>query len=197
MVNRRQFLCSGLAAATVAALPAAPVWASMETSRIVRIARRALEANASAVRYRDVVGVTDFGAPSRDPRFYLVDMMSGRVTNMLVAHGRGSDPSHTGWVQQFSNDPGSYASSPGAYLTGDYYQGRHGSSMRLSGLEHTNSNAEARAVVVHGAWYVSDDMIREYGKLGRSEGCFAFSESDLPTVLNRLGPGRLLYASKL
>jgi len=69
--------------------------------------------------------------------------------------------------------------------------------MRLMGLEHSNSNAESRAVVVHGAWYVSNEMAREKGKIGRSEGCFAFAEHDLPRVLDQLGPGRLLYATKL
>jgi hypothetical protein len=207
MVNRREFLGRGFVSlAAAAALPAIPSWANSaaiganigaDNSRIIRIARRALAANVGVVRHRDVVGVTDFSAASRDPRFYLVDMMSGQVSRYLVAHGRGSDPSHTGWVQQFSNDPGSFASSPGAYLTGDYYTGKHGQSMRLMGLEHSNSNAEARAVVVHGAWYVSHEMARDKGKIGRSEGCFAFAEQDLPQVLNRLGPGRLLYATKL
>lgn len=203
MVNRREFLGRGFASlAAAAALPAIPSWAvgpmiGADNSRIIRIARRALDANAGVVRRRDVVGITDFAAASRDPRFYLVDMVSGQVSSFLVAHGRGSDPSHTGWVQQFSNDPGSLASSPGAYLTGDYYSGKHGQSMRLMGLEHSNSNAEARAVVVHGAWYVSDAMARDKGKIGRSEGCFAFAEHDLPRVLDRLGPGRLLYATKL
>src|SRR3546814_7041698 len=78
----------------------------------------------------------------------------------------------------FSNDFGSNATSNGAYLTGDYYTGKHGRSMRLQGMDPTNCHAEARAIVVHGAWYVGPEMIREHGKLGRSEGCFAFAESD-------------------
>lgn len=202
MVNRREFLGRGLASiAAATVLPAVPALASAtvsitDDSRLIRMARRALEANAHAVHHRDVVGITDFSAASREERFYLVDMMSGRISRFLVAHGRGSDPAHTGWVQQFSNDPGSFASSPGAYLTGDYYTGKHGRSLRLVGLDRTNNNAEARAVVVHGAWYVSEQMARDTGKIGRSEGCFAFAQSDLPQVLERLGPGRLLYATK-
>src|SRR3546814_5926613 len=108
----------------------------------------------------------------------------------------GSDPGHLGWVQRFSNDFGSNATSNGAYLTGDYYTGKHGRSMRLQGMDPTNCHAEARAIVVHGAWYVGPEMIREHGKLGRSEGCFAFAESDLDQVLTQLGPGRLLIAGK-
>jgi hypothetical protein len=89
-------------------------------------------------------------------------------------------------------------SSPGAYRTGDYYSGKHGRSQRLTGLDPENSNAEPRAIVIHGAWYVSDAMVRQHGKLGRSEGCFAFDETNgsLEEVLTRLGPGRLLYAGR-
>jgi len=68
--------------------------------------------------------------------------------------------------------------------------------MRPDGLDASNNNAEARAIVVHGAWYVSPNMVRDHGKLGRSEGCFAFSESDLTEVLEKLKPGRLLLAEK-
>jgi len=69
--------------------------------------------------------------------------------------------------------------------------------MRLIGLDPTNSNTYARRVVVHSAWYVSPKIVREHGMLGRSQGCFAVSEADLPMVLQRLGPGRLLIAAKL
>lgn len=116
---------------------------------------------------------------------------------MLVAHGRGSDPDHSGWVERFSNEPGSAASSRGAYLTQDIYQGKHGSSRRLLGLDPQNSNAQPRAIVIHAAWYVGPQMIQDHGKLGRSEGCFAFSDNDLSMVLDRLGSGRLIYADKL
>ena len=118
------------------------------------------------------------------------------MTSYLVAHGRGSDPSHTGFLHRFSNESGSNCTSEGAYRTADYYNGAHGHSMRVEGLEATNSNAEARAIVVHGAWYVSPDMIAQHGMLGRSEGCLAVAEADLPAVLNRLGPGRLIVAGK-
>ena len=91
--------------------------------------------------------------PSRDPRFYLLDTASGRVTRHLVAHGRGSDPAHTGFLQRFSNrsarKPARTAPmSPATIITGKY-----GRSMRLRGLDWSNSNAEARAIVVHSAWY--------------------------------------------
>lgn len=160
------------------------------------IARRGLERHAGQVRHRDLVAIADFDRRSAEQRFLLVDMRTGRATRHLVSHGRGSDPDHRGWVQRFSNEPGSLASSDGAYLTADYYDGRHGASQRLIGLDPGNSNAEARAIVIHGAWYVSEEQVRVHGKIGRSEGCFAFSEASLDEVLTRLGPGRLLLAGR-
>jgi len=163
----------------------------------VAAARAGLARAGARVTHRDLVGVADFTAPSRLPRFHLVDMASGKVDSLLVAHGRGSDPGHTGWLQSFSNRPGSEATSQGDYLTAGYYVGQHGRSMRLHGLDPTNCNAEGRGIVVHSAWYVGPQVVREHGVLGRSEGCFAVSPSDLPKVLERLGPGRLLVAAKL
>jgi hypothetical protein len=164
---------------------------------VVAAAKAGLERAGGQVAHRDLVGVADFAQPSRLPRFHLVDLAGGKVESVLVAHGRGSDPEHTGWLRSFSNRPGSAATSQGCYLTGGYYLGHHGRSMRLHGLEPTNDNAEDRAIVVHAAWYVGPDVVRAHGMLGRSEGCFAVSESDLPRVLDRLGPGRLLVATKL
>jgi len=93
--------------------------------------------------------------------------------------------------------PGSAASSAGAYLVGGGYFGKHGRSQRLIGLDPENSNAEARAIVIHGASYVSEDVARASGRIGRSQGCFAVAQADIAQVLNRLGPGRLIYAAKI
>jgi len=157
----------------------------------------ALEAKRASIRNADVIGITDFSRPSREARFYLLDVRSGRVTNHLVAHGRGSDPNHLGWLQSFSNEYGSEATSRGSYVTGEYYNGKYGYSLRLKGLDHSNNNAEARAIVVHSAWYAEPKVVQEYGKLGRSEGCFALSAASHAEVLARLGPGRLLYADRV
>jgi hypothetical protein len=126
----------------------------------------------------------------------LVTLANGGVTSHLVAHGRGSDPEHTGWLERFSNEPHSHATSAGAYRTDGIYIGAHGQSIRLDGLEPSNSNASPRGIVVHGAWYVSEEMARNKGVLGRSEGCFALAPSSLSEILTRLGPGRLIYADK-
>jgi hypothetical protein len=160
--------------------------------------RRARASRAgSLVTQRDVVGVADFSLASSVPRLHLVDVANGRIDSLLVAHGRGSDPQHTGFVKTFSNAPSSNATSEGCYLTSDYYVGKHGRSMRLRGLDPSNSNAESRGIVVHSAWYVSPAMAHQHGMLGRSEGCLAVSDADLPGVLNRLAPGHLIVARKL
>lgn len=178
-----------LPSAALAAAPAGPSPALMAR------AKAALERHPEFAR--DLMAVVDFDAASSAPRFHLVNLLDGRTDSLLVAHGRGSDPDHRGWVERFSNAPGSAASSAGAYRTGPLYIGKHGPSRRVAGLDPTNSNAESRAIVVHGAWYVSPAMVREHGKLGRSEGCFAVDEAQLPQVLARLGEGRLIYADRI
>ena len=87
--------------------------------------------------------------------------------------------------------------SNGAYLTGDYYEGKYGLSMKVRGLDWSNYNAEPRAIVIHNAWYAEDDMIPLHGKLGRSEGCFAMSRKSQYDVMRKLAGGRMIYADKL
>jgi hypothetical protein len=163
---------------------------------VLRRALDALEQHQGSITYRDFIGVADFSLFSRAPRFHLLNLADGRVRSHLVAHGRGSDPSHTGWLERFSNEPHSNATSAGAYRTGSFYVGAHGQSIRLEGLDPTNNNARSRAIVVHGAWYVSEEMIGYSCMLGRSQGCFAVAESSLAEIMTRLGPGRLIYADK-
>jgi hypothetical protein len=165
--------------------------------RLLARARAAFDANRRRLKHTDIVGITDFAKASNEKRFYLLDTRTGRVSSHFVSHGRGSDPAHSGRLERFSNAYGSNASSAGAYLTGDFYQGKYGRSMKLKGLERRNDNAEGRAIVVHSAWYAEPEVLHEHGKLGRSEGCFALSHASLREVLTRLGPGRLLYADKL
>ncbi len=163
---------------------------------MLRRAFEALERHRTSISHRDVLGIADFSLPSSTPRFHLLNLASGGIRSYLVAHGRGSDPAHTGWLERFSNEPRSHATSAGAYRTDELYVGSHGDSMRLEGLDASNSNAAMRAIVVHGAWYVSEQMARDHGVLGRSEGCLAVAQSNLSEVLAILGPGRLIYADK-
>jgi len=163
---------------------------------LLRRALASLNQHQGSIIYRDFIGVADFSLPSSAPRFHLLDLAGGSVRSHLVAHGRGSDPAHTGWLERFSIEPRSNATSAGAYRTGSAYLGAHGRSMRLEGLDPTNSNALSRAIVVHGAWYVNEEMISRSGMLGRSQGCFAVADSSLPEIMARLAPGRLIYANK-
>lgn len=165
--------------------------------QLVERALRALDRHRGSFINADLIGIADFTEPSSAPRFHLFDVATGRSRALLVAHGRGSDPGHSGWVERFSNVPGSAASSAGAYVTGHTYYGKHGLSRRLIGLDPENCNAEARAIVIHAAPYVNPGIIRDRGKLGRSEGCFAFDADDLDFVLASLGSGRMIYADKL
>ena len=199
MLTRRSFLASaGAGAALSIAAPAfADAPAAPDTAKLLARARAELQRLGSAIPHHDLVAVADYATASKAPRFHLVDMAGGTVSSLLVAHGRGSDPGNSGWLKAFSNQVGSNASSEGACRTGEYYTGKHGRSMRLVGLDPGNSRAEERAIVVHGAWYVTQAMAATAGRIGRSQGCFAFADSDLPKVLNRLGPGRLLLSAKL
>lgn len=156
----------------------------------------AMERHRRKLAHFDRIGIVDFTRPSSSPRLFILDTASGAVQPHLVAHGRGSDPAHTGWALRFSNEPGSLASSCGAYATRAEYFGKHGRSMRLAGLDAQNGNAESRAIVVHAADYVGPRIVTQMGKLGRSQGCFAVSDSSLDDVLAGLGAGRLLYAAK-
>jgi hypothetical protein len=175
LLDRRHFLGAAIAGAALAAAPS----------------------RAASVRVADVIAIADYARPSRDRRFHLLDMASGATTSMLVAHGRGSDPSHSGWLQRFSNDDGSYASSSGAFVTGAAYVGKHGQSLRLDGLDSSNNNALERAIVIHTAPYVTEAMARDTGKIGRSQGCFTLTAADLQQVLSRMGQGRFLYSDKV
>jgi hypothetical protein len=203
VLSRRFFInlaFAGLASASAGARLAIGRSDSIDSGVDPRLLRRALDAlerHHASISYRDFIGVADFSLPSSAPRFHLVNLADGSVRSHLVAHGRGSDPSHTGWLERFSNGPRSNATSAGAYRTGSFYVGAHGHSMRLEGLDPTNSNAFARAIVVHGAWYVNEQVISYSGVLGRSQGCFAVADSSLPEIMARLGPGRLIYADKV
>ena len=183
----------------LAPVPAAPVVRSAPVGinpTLFQKAKAALDSR-NWVRHRDFIGIADFSAGSHEARFHVVHLPSGHVESVRVAHGSGSDPGHTGFLDHFSNQPGSEATSNGAYTTTDTYHGKYGLSMKVRGLDWTNNNAESRAIVIHNAWYAEPEMVNIHGKLGRSQGCFAFSRKDQWNVMQRLGDGRLIYADKL
>lgn len=183
-----------------------PMQAQVEPEPAVRIdlpplvaeALAALDAHSWRIPHSDRIGVADFTLPSREPRFHLVDVATGRIErSWFVAHGSGSDPAATGLLHRFSNAPGSNASSRGAYLTANAYFGKHGRSQRLVGLDPTNDLALDRAIVIHGAAYVDPMLIASQGRIGRSQGCFAFEPGEVATVMELLGEGRMIYAGRI
>ncbi len=176
-------------------VPAAPRAPFGVDQRLFERAKAALDTHH--IYQRDAIGIADFSLASRESRFHLVDLMNGTVESHRVAHGRGSDPDHSGWVEMFSNRPGSEATSNGTYVTAETYHGKYGLSMKVRGLDWSNNNAESRAIVIHNAWYAEPEVIAQHGKLGRSQGCFAFSRSDQWKVMSRLGGGRMIYADKI
>ncbi|GHA60149.1 murein L,D-transpeptidase catalytic domain family protein [Pontibacter akesuensis] len=119
---------------------------------------------------KSVLSVVDFTKPSTEKRLWIIDLKSKKVLfNTLVAHGRNTGQNE---ANQFSNTPNSYMSSLGFYLTDAPYYGKHGLSLRMKGMdEGFNTNAMERAIVVHGADYVSEAFVKQNGRLGRSLGC--------------------------
>lgn len=200
LFSRREVLSAALAAGIAPPARSIPPGlgsiAPMIDPGLVNRALAALFRHHGAIWSPDVVAIADFGLPSSKPRFFLADILKGTTTGLLVAHGRGSDPDHSGTLEEFSDAVGSGATAEGAYITGENYEGIHGPSRRLIGLDATNARAEERAIVIHSAWYAHPDMLAKQGKLGRSDGCFAFGEQDIAQVLARLGRGRLLYAGR-
>jgi len=199
-VSRRRFI--GALSAGVVTLAASPrlVFAAVASGPRPELLPRALGAlnvHGGAIVHGDVIGIVDFAQASHVQRFQLVDVAGGRViATHLVAHGRGSDPRNIGLVEHLSNRPGSNASCQGSFVTREIYQGEHGRSLRLDGLEHENCLARERGIVVHHAAYVTAQMAQTQGRVGRSEGCFAVSPAAIGEVLAKLAPGRMLFACK-
>lgn len=201
MMNRRQVLCSGAAAAaTLAVTPRVFAQVNPTAGRdaaLLTIAREQLARAGAKLWRRDKVAIADFGLHSAHKRFHFVDLENNRVESFHVSHGDGSDPDHDGWLKFYSNLEGSHCTSKGAYMTRSWYSGKFGTSIRLEGLEASNSNALPRAIVMHQAAYARPEHIDTYGKLGRSNGCFAMGPEQFDRALIDLAGGRMLYAASL
>lgn len=146
--------------------------------------------NQKIIKNKRYMVVIDFKLHNSKKRFYLIDMDSGDVEPYLTAHGKNSDPDFDGYATKFSNTSGSLMTSLGFYLTAETYFGEHDYSLRLDGLSSTNSNARARAIVIHGATYV-----RNLPLIGRSYGCPALEEGETISVIDMIKKGALMYAA--
>lgn len=127
---------------------------------------------------KEILTLIDFSLSANTKRLWVIDLATNTILfHSLVAHGKNTGDE---FATKFSNQNSSFQSSLGFYSTGEIYQGKHGASLKLDGLEEgLNNNARSRAIVIHGADYVSDKFIKQNKRLGRSLGCPA-----LPKQLN-------------
>ena len=119
---------------------------------------------------KDILTLIDFSLSSNAKRLWVINLVTGDILfHSLVAHGRNTGNE---FASNFSNSAESFKSSLGFYATGEIYNGKHGMSLKLDGLEKgVNDNARARGVVMHAADYVSNSFIKNNNRLGRSQGC--------------------------
>jgi hypothetical protein len=161
---------------------------------VLELAIRAYRCGRAAGQFDSpILTVIDYSLPSTEKRLWVIDLAKRRVLfHELVAHGQNSGEMY---AVDFSNRPGSLQSSLGLFRTDDVYDGSHGESLRLIGLEPgINDRAEERRIVMHGAAYVNTDVVQRFGKLGRSWGCPAVDRAVLPQILRHIKEGTALFA---
>ncbi len=143
------------------------------------------------LRNDSVVTIVDFDQPSYKKRMYIIDVKNYKILfNTWTAHGRNSGAAE---AKNFSNVPESYKSSLGLYVTDMTYSGKHGYSLRLVGLEKINNNALNRAIVLHGAKYVSQETINAMGYIGRSHGCPAVPVELSKPIIDKIKDGSCFF----
>ena len=162
------------------------------------VLKLALEASGCAaerglIRKRDLLTVIDYSIPSSEPRLFTFDLGAKKLLfRELVAHGKNSGGDH---ANHFSNEHGSLATSLGLFVTDDTYFGNNGYSLRLRGLEEgVNDHALDRAIVMHGASYVSREAVKVLGRLGRSWGCPAVRSEMAQTIIDKVRGGSAIFA---
>jgi hypothetical protein len=146
--------------------------------------------HSASVSNKDYVTIIDFNKASTQKRMFVINLSSAKVDSYLVAHGLNSGDNY---ASKFSNTEGTKKSSVGIYVTANEYEGEHGRSMRLQGKDPSNSNANSRDIVMHGADYVSQDFADEHGRLGRSWGCPAVEMRYKDELVKKLEEGSVLY----
>jgi L,D-transpeptidase catalytic domain len=139
-----------------------------------------------------ILSIVDFSLPSSQKRLFIIDMESGKLLfNTWVSHGRNSG---TDMATRFSNNPESFQTSLGFYITGNTYRGEHGYSLKLEGQEQgINDNALLRKIVIHGAAYVNQRTIAQKGYIGRSLGCPAIPDKLHKAIINVIRDGSCLF----
>ncbi len=142
---------------------------------------------------KQLLTIVDYSKPSTERRLWVVDVKNNKVLfNTWVAHGKNSGTVNS---NSFSNDPRSLKSSLGVFLTSETYDGHHGYSLRVKGLEHgINDNAYSRTVVFHGADYANPQVAKQLGRLGRSWGCFAVGPQVIKPLVDTIKHDTLVVA---
>lgn len=141
---------------------------------------------------KQLLTVIDFSLASTEKRLWIIDVANKEILlNTVVSHGRNSGNL---MADRFSNVPESFQSSLGFYKTGETYQGKHGYSLRLDGLEKGfNDLARSRAIVIHGADYAKEEFAKATGRLGRSLGCPALPTELSAQVIDLIKDGSLIF----
>ncbi|MFN3455423.1 MAG: murein L,D-transpeptidase catalytic domain family protein [Pseudobdellovibrio sp.] len=170
------------------------LYKNIDKDKIIRpeLLKRALLAyyhNQKLIKNNKYLTIIDMKIRSNKKRMFIINMSNGQVMSYHVSHGKGSDRNHDGYADQFSNKTGSNATSLGFYLVSETYKGKHGLSVKMDGLSHTNSKARPRAIVIHGANYVQDRNVIQ----GRSWGCPAVSQKYAKQIINQLKGKSLLF----
>jgi hypothetical protein len=140
----------------------------------------------------NILTLVDFSLPSSAKRMWVIDMTTNTILfHSLVAHGKNSGED---LANNFSNVSESFKSSLGFFVTGEVYNGKHGKSLKLDGMEKgVNDNARSRSVVVHGADYVSESFVRNHSRLGRSQGCPAVPVELASDIINTIKDKSCLF----
>ena len=136
--------------------------------------------------------MVDYTKPSTEERLFIIDLRKKQLLiSSLVTHGRGTGDLY---ATKFSNKNNSYSTSSGFYLTGNIYNGKHGESLELYGLEKgKNDNAKKRTIVMHSAYYANKAFAEKYGRLGRSKGCLVLPTDLNAKIINLISGGVVLY----
>jgi hypothetical protein len=146
----------------------------------------------NALNREGIISIIDFRKSCNDRRFYVIDLVRQKLLyHTFVAHGRRSGDIY---ARHFSNRPGSLQSSLGFFVTGDSYDGEYGYSLYLYGMDKGfNDKAKARGIVVHGAYYVGTSAIKQYGKIGSSQGCPALPAGPHVAIIDTIRGGTCLF----
>jgi hypothetical protein len=161
--------------------------------RVLDLAVRAWRCGRAAGDFDSpLLTIIDYSLPSTERRLWVLDLVRQRVLfQEFVAHGRNTGEN---FAEEFSNQPGSLQSSLGLFRTEETFQGRHGLSLRLTGLEAGfNDRAYERAIVLHGASYVNRSFIAQHGRLGRSWGCPVVDRAVNQRIIDRIKDGTALF----